>query len=370
MTSVPLPPLLIDKTDHALISRVLRMRCVLQLCVLVFLGLSFVANSSNASGKNSSVPCLALVQSDLDTFRAHVGKWVGRIEQDSLSPELPGELESLPRVMNYAIEAGGKRIRPALVINIWQILSSHQADPAPIKTLYVVFEKLHKASLAADDGAGMDNSPLRNGKPSVARQFGEGPAQCGAFGLIFCGMRDLLWDHSLVKDFGNDSVRRVTGYLNDMALKITQGQDIDLRNQSLSLEDLVHMHKLKTASAFQGALVSPAMLFRRIPPRLLELLDQVGELSGIAYQIMDDIGDVTKSEAETGKPNGIDAKNSRKTFMTHFKTVEEAQKQVKLRTDQARMHIAELQQIHPNSDWVVLRGFMDWIDQEAGINPR
>lgn len=215
----------------------------------------------------------------------------------------------LHRAMNHSLRAGGKRIRPVLLFAAFDAFPSEN-DPVPAA---VALECLHTYSLIHDDLPCMDNSDLRRGKPTCHKQFDEPIALLAGDALLTHALTllaDAYADNpplavALVRKLGNaaGSKRLIGGQVEDM---------LGERGEA-SAERLDFIHKNKTAALITAA-VEMGFLLGNAPEKTVGIAREIGSDLGIAFQIIDDILDVT-SDAETmGKPVGADVENLKLTY--------------------------------------------------------
>ena len=226
----------------------------------------------------------------------------------------PAELN---HAMRYAVLDGGKRLRPLLVLAAYEAVSgltASGADAAPMRAACAV-ELIHAYSLVHDDMPCMDNDVLRRGKPTVHVQFG----QAGAL-LAGDALQTLAFEVLTPLDGSVDPAvqARLCGILARASGRVGMagGQAIDLSSvgQALSEDSLRHMHQLKTgallqASVMMGAVCAPASA------AALQALEAFGRAIGLAFQVVDDVLDVTADSATLGKTAGKDADNDKPTYV-------------------------------------------------------
>ena len=223
----------------------------------------------------------------------------------------------LNHAMRYAVLDGGKRLRPLLVLAAYEAVSgltASGADGAPMRAACAV-ELIHAYSLVHDDMPCMDNDVLRRGKPTVHVQFG----QAGAL-LAGDALQTLAFEVLTPLDGSVDPAvqARLCGILARASGRVGMagGQAIDLSSvgQALSEDSLRHMHQLKTgallqASVMMGTVCGPA------PAKALHALEAFGQAIGLAFQVVDDVLDVTADSATLGKTAGKDADNDKPTYV-------------------------------------------------------
>ena len=264
-------------------------------------------------------------------FEAWTRERLARVERalgDWISTAAPagsrhGAPAALVSAMRYAVLDGGKRLRPLLV------LASHEAaarlgqacEVAALRAACSV-ELIHAYSLVHDDMPCMDNDVLRRGKPTVHVQFGEASAllagdalQALAFEFLTPAAGSAVEPESIP-----DSVQAcLCGILARAAgsAGMAGGQAIDLASvgQPLSEAQLREMHQLKTGALLQASVVMGAHC-AQAPARVLAALKDYGAAIGLAFQVVDDILDVTADSATLGKTAGKDADNEKPTYVS------------------------------------------------------
>ena len=194
--------------------------------------------------------------------------------------------------MYYSLKAGGKRIRPLIVL---QVIRAYGHDYRKYIDIACALEMIHTYSLIHDDLPGMDNDDLRRGKPTCHKQFGEATAILAGDGLL------------------NEAVK-------------------------LSKETLDKIHHYKTGKLLSCAFQMGALI---ASPNDLEILKQIGYKIGLAFQIQDDILDVTSDAKTLGKNTGSDEANHKETYVTLL-GIENSQKEVDLLFNEAQQLVYSL----------------------------
>ena len=215
--------------------------------------------------------------------------------------------------MRYSLQAGGKRLRPALVLAVSELETT--ADPSDPLPAAVAIECLHTYSLIHDDLPCMDDDDLRRGRPTVHREFDEATALLAgdallthAFSLLAKAYADRpALAHALIAELAHTagSQRLIGGQMEDL-LGEAKG--------NATAADLEYIHLNKTAAMIETALVMGGLLLAW-PQARLELLRKVGRDLGLAFQIVDDILDVTADTATLGKTVGKDEATEKTTYV-------------------------------------------------------
>lgn len=224
--------------------------------------------------------------------------------------------EALHRAMRYAVLAGGKRLRPILV-RLGHRLAG--GDPDRVLEVACGVELIHTYSLVHDDLPAMDNDTLRRGLPTVHVAFGEALAILAGDALLTEGFR-LLAAFPQGREWAAKRSRVceiVAEALGSRGMAGGQVEDLAAQGALPDSQRLARIHQAKTARFLAACLVAGAVL-ADAPANLLERLERFGLELGLAFQIADDILDVTASAQELGKSPGKDAAQGKLTFPRVF----------------------------------------------------
>lgn len=222
--------------------------------------------------------------------------------------------------MLYSLQAGGKRIRPFIVLQVIRAYNQNYQDYIDIAC---ALEMIHTYSLIHDDLPGMDNDDLRRGKPTCHKQFGEATAILAGDGLLNEAV-NIIIKTSLASDLKIALISCLYQASGISGMIYGQELDIENENKKLSIDKLNTIHHYKTGKllscAFQlGGLIAS--------PQDVKVLKEIGYKVGLAFQIQDDILDVISDSKTLGKPVGSDASNHKETYTTLI-GVEASQKEV------------------------------------------
>lgn len=227
------------------------------------------------------------------------------------APELGG---ILTEAMQYSLMAGGKRLRPILLMAAAEAVGG---DGRRFLPCACALEMIHTYSLVHDDLPAMDNDDYRRGKLTNHKVYGEAIAILAGDALL-TGAFELIASQPNVEAF---TLLQVTREIAQAAGSkgMIGGQVIDLlfEERQADLAALQEMHRGKTGALFRAAIRSGALL-AGADARQLAALTEYAEYLGLAFQITDDILDVSGTQEKIGKPVGSDAKNLKSTYATLF----------------------------------------------------
>ena len=217
--------------------------------------------------------------------------------------------------MRYSVLADGKRLRPVMVLESCNMISGRYENAIPTAC---ALEMLHAQSLIHDDLPCMDNDDFRRGKPTNHKAFSESTAVLAGDALLSFAPQ------IIVKNPQGNSSDILLRVLNEFfesagAYGIIAGQvvDIDSEHKKIDFETLKYIHKYKTAHLFKCALRCGAILGGAKEDTLAQI-DAFADEFGLAFQICDDILDVTATFDEIGKTPNKDAKAEKTTYVTFF----------------------------------------------------
>ena len=229
-----------------------------------------------------------------------------------------GAPAALVDAMRYAVLDGGKRLRPLLVMAAFEAVAlpaDPTGAPAALRAACAV-ELIHAYSLVHDDMPCMDNDVLRRGKPTVHVQYGEASALLAGDALQALAFELLT---PLDGSVAPATQARLCALLARAAgsAGMAGGQAIDLASvgQHLNERQLREMHQLKTGALLQGSVVMGAQCGAP-DAKALQALEVYGAAIGLAFQVVDDILDVTADSATLGKTAGKDADNDKPTYVS------------------------------------------------------
>ena len=261
----------------------------------------------------------------------------------SYLPKEEGLQKTVIEAMNYSVLAGGKRLRPMLMQETYTLFGGSGKIVEPFM---VALEMIHTYSLVHDDLPAMDNDEYRRGKKTTHAVYGEAMAILAGDGLL-----------NYAFEIASDALSLETSERVAKALKIYSkkagiygmigGQiaDIESEGKKVGIDVVEFIHRLKC-----GALIESAMLIGAIlagaNKEEQEKIEQIGADIGYAFQIQDDILDVTSSTEIIGKPVGSDDKNEKSTYVS-IKGLEQAKKDVETMSERALLTLSSLPYQNP-----------------------
>ncbi len=255
----------------------------------------------------------------------------------------PSYQKTVMEAMEYSLFAGGKRLRPILMAETFTMF---QGKDKCIEPFMAAMEMIHTYSLVHDDLPAMDNDEYRRGKKTTHAVYGEDMAILTGDALLNRAFETAGLAFDMVEDAALRNVTRAMQILSEKAgiYGMVGGQvfDVEAENQELALteEQLLFIYRLKTSALIEASLMIGATLAGAGTAEVA-LLEEVGRYVGIAFQIRDDILDVTSTQEVLGKPIGSDERNHKTTFVT-IKGPAQAEEDVKSYTAKAQEALAKL----------------------------
>lgn len=229
-------------------------------------------------------------------------------------PEETGHQKLIFQAMNYSVLAGGKRLRPMLMKEVYRLFGGQGQE---IEPFMAAIEMIHTSSLVHDDLPAMDADEYRRGKKTTWVAYGEDMA-------ILAGDALMIYAFEVAaKSFGlTEHPMRVGRAIEILAAKtgiygMIGGQtvDVELTGRPMTKEQLDFVYRLKTGALLEASVLIGAVL-AGAGEEEQQKAEQMARAVGMAFQIQDDILDVTGDEQVTGKPVGSDEKNSKTTYVT------------------------------------------------------
>lgn len=264
-------------------------------------------------------------------------------------PEEEGYQKKVIEAMNYSVLAGGKRLRPVLMKESF-LLFGGQGEV--IEPFMAALEMIHNYSLVHDDLPAMDNDEYRRGRKTTWTVYGEGMAVLAGDGLLNYAYETAAKAFDKADDL--EEMKRVARALQILAEKagiygMIGGQNGDLEAEEgklpLTEELLLFIHEKKTAALIQAALMIGGILAGASDTEIRSLEKAAYDI-GIAFQIQDDILDVTGNEKILGKPIGSDEKNHKLTYVS-LNGLEKSKEDVKRLSGEAEEILSSFQEKNP-----------------------
>ena len=249
-------------------------------------------------------------------------------------PEEEGHQRTVLEAMNYSMRAGGKRLRPLFLREVYRMFGGQGREEEPFMA---AIEMIHTFSLVHDDLPCMDNDDMRRGKPSNHKVYGEDIALLAGDALQSLAFEIMTSDKAISQSSAAaccKAVNTLAAYCG--ARGMVGGQVIDLinENKSAPIEVLREMDYKKTACLIKAA-CELGCISANADDKLIKSASEYGECIGIAFQIQDDILDVTSTDEELGKPVGSDNENAKSTYVSLL-GIEKCRELVAELTDKAK----------------------------------
>ena len=259
-------------------------------------------------------------------FTARLDKWnviINNALDDYLAiSDGPGS--DIYKAMKYSLMAGGKRLRPVLALAVSEMLDGDKNDVLPYAC---AIEMIHTYSLIHDDLPAMDNDDYRRGIPTNHKVFGEATAILAGDGLLNKAFELMLNSTVSAPDKREEHLKAMQLIARCAGAEgMIRGQMIDLESENsvISGEVLEFMHKCKTGALIKAPVLAGALISGASKEEY-DQLEKYAESIGLAFQIKDDIMDVSSSLDQMGKASGRDAAENKSTYVTLF-GVEEAER--------------------------------------------
>ncbi len=224
---------------------------------------------------------------------------------------------SVHEAMRYSLFAGGKRVRPILAIAAAESLGAGTADLLPIAGS---LELIHTYSLIHDDLPAMDDDDFRRGQPTCHKKFGEAVAILAGDGLLNMAF-EILSDPRRLEAI---PAQRLIAIIKEISTAsgvygMVGGQVVDMESEGKEVDfpTLEYIHTHKTGALIRAS-VRAGAIYAKAGRRQFTALTHYGEMVGLAFQIADDILDVTGNQKEIGKDVGSDLKKGKKTFPVFY----------------------------------------------------
>lgn len=282
-------------------------------------------------------------------FRDEQEKRVKEIEE-ILKKRLPlkeGKQKQIMEAMEYSLLAGGKRLRPMLMLEAYRLFGGCSSV---IEPFMAALEMIHTYSLVHDDLPAMDNDEYRRGRKTTHVVYGEGMGILAGDALLNYAF-EIAASAFDMEDVDAAKIGKAIQILSGKAgiYGMIGGQVVDVLStgQEVDGETLDFIYQLKTGALIECAMMIGAVL-AGADSEQVQAVEQIAAKVGMAFQIQDDILDVTSTAEVLGKPIHSDEKNEKTTYVT-WKGLEEAKREVARLSEEA---VGELRQFHPEDDFL------------------
>lgn len=232
----------------------------------------------------------------------------------SWMPPEEGYQKNLIEAMNYSLTAGGKRLRPML---LWETARLFGYEGEDVKPFMAAIEMIHTYSLVHDDLPAMDNDDYRRGKLTTHKKFGHAPGILAGDALLNYAYE--ICAEAVVNSTYPNRAARALRVISKKAgiygMVGGQAVDVEYTDKPMEPEVLQFVHELKTGALIQAAMSAGAIL-AGAEEENIEKIEKIALMTGLAFQIQDDILDVTSTMEVLGKPVFSDEKNNKTTYVT------------------------------------------------------
>ncbi len=259
-------------------------------------------------------------------------------------PEETGYQKRLVEAMNYSVMAGGKRLRPILMEESFLLFGG---KGRVIEPFMAALEMIHNYSLVHDDLPAMDNDEYRRGRKTTWKVYGDGMAVLAGDGLLNLAFETAALAFDLTEN--QEEMKQAARALKILGQKagiygMIGGQCADIEaeeGRQVTRELLLFIHENKTAALIQAAMMIGAVL-AGADEKSVAAMEKAAYNIGIAFQIQDDILDVTSTTEVLGKPVGSDEKNSKLTYVA-LHGLEESKEEVKNLSKEALLFLSSFE---------------------------
>lgn len=273
-------------------------------------------------------------------IKAEIGRHTDEAEQiiSSYLPKEEGYQKTVIEAMNYSFLAGGKRLRPILMLETYRLFGGRSKV---IEPFMAAIEMIHTYSLVHDDLPAMDNDEYRRGKKTTHVVYGEAMAILAGDALLTYAFETAT--KALDIEPQNPGIGKAIRILSAKAgiYGMVGGQTVDVESENtcdMTKEKLDFIYRLKTSALIEASMMIGAVLAGATGNEQ-KIVEEVASKVGLAFQIQDDILDVTSTMEVLGKPIGSDEKNHKSTYVT-YEGIEKAGRDV---TDLSEQAIAQME---------------------------
>ncbi|WP_208558631.1 polyprenyl synthetase family protein [Marinilactibacillus kalidii] len=265
----------------------------------------------------------------------------------------------IEEAMKYSLEAGGKRLRPLLLLAVIKAFDKEIKVGYPVAA---ALEYIHTYSLIHDDLPAMDDDDMRRGKPTNHIQFSESTAILAGDALLTYAF-EVITSSEIEPSKQIRLIRELAVTSGYEGMIGGQQADMDGENASLTIEELESIHARKTGeliryAMFAGGVIADCESSERV------LLENIAKKIGIAYQIRDDILDVVGDANELGKATGADSKLGKSTYPALL-GLKKAKERLQTELDTAKKSVDQIKQLTPTFDARLLHSFIDTLSMDV-----
>lgn len=245
----------------------------------------------------------------IEDLRTEIDNWLGEYFQNKGSYN-----KKIYEAMSYSLNAGGKRIRPLLLLLTYMLYKKDYKEVMPVAA---ALEMIHTYSLIHDDLPCMDNDDLRRGRPTNHKVFGEAVAVLAGDGLLNEAMNIMFKYSSENNQNAIKACRMISESAGSEGMIGGQTVDILSENTKIPIDQLYYMHSKKTGALIKSSILAGAVLAGASEADIKEL-DYYGQKLGLAFQIKDDILDIVGNTEVLGKKAKSDSDNNKTNFITTY----------------------------------------------------
>jgi geranylgeranyl diphosphate synthase type II len=247
-------------------------------------------------------PATDLLKADADAVTAHLRQVLSR---QAVAPR------RLVEAIEYSLLAGGKRLRPTLVLETFRACGGNEAGRATALSAAAAIELIHTFSLVHDDLPAMDDDDLRRGRPTNHKVFGDAMAILAGDAMVTLAFQVLASDAGAGASAA--LVRELASAAGPEGMIGGQVLDMDGERRGLSLDELRRVHRMKTGALLTAACRMGAVAAGATQSQVASV-SEYGKQLGIAFQIVDDVLDVTSTPEQLGKATNKDAGRGKNTY--------------------------------------------------------
>lgn len=232
-------------------------------------------------------------------------------------PPVSGLQKTVFDAMEYSLMAGGKRLRPVFMLEMFRFFGGE--DSQVVEPFLAAQEMIHTYSLVHDDLPAMDDDAYRRGRKTTHVVYGHAMGILTGDALLNDAFSVALTalDYETAPERVGRAVRILADKAGSRGMLGGQVVDVERTGQPLDMETLNFIYRLKTSALLESSMMIGAVL-AGIEDEIVAKVERIGTCVGMAFQIQDDILDVTSTEQELGKPIGSDEKNNKTTYVTLY----------------------------------------------------